>query len=242
MTLSAAPALFLDFDGTLVEIVARPDLTSAAPELLAHLDALHRLLDGALAIVTGRPLADLDRIIAPLKLPAAGVHGIEHRQRGGETPVCAQREIPDDIRQAAISLAGSDSRILFEDKGASFSLHYREAPELEATLRERFIEICAPLKTSFSVQNGKMVLELRPDGIDKGSAINTFMAAPPFNGRIPVFIGDDVTDEDGFKVVNRMQGCTARVGQPGALTEAQYNLANVTEVHAWLTALSETTV
>lgn len=240
MTPGSAPALFLDFDGTLVDIFARPELTRTTPELITRLASLHQQLDGALAIITGRPLTDLDRIIDPLKLPAAGVHGIEHRQHNNEAPVSAQCEIPDEIRQAVIALANTDSRVVFEDKGASFSLHYREAPELEEKLRDRFNAICAPLQTSFSVHNGKMVMELRPDGIDKGSAIRSFMTSPPFSGRIPVFIGDDVTDEDGFRIVNRMAGRTARVGPPDAPTAAQYNLADVAEVHAWLAALDET--
>jgi len=238
MTISSAPAVFLDLDGTLVDIVARPDLTHVAPELIRKLEQLYEALQGALAIVSGRPISELDRLLQPLILPAAGVHGIEHRQDRGSIEIRCQKTIPDDIRRQIVALADSDSRLLLEDKQFSFSLHYREAPELESMLRERFMAICANLGPLFSVQNGKMVFELRPSGIDKGAAIEKFMAETPFAGRTAVFIGDDVTDEDAFKVVNRLRGHSARVGSPKIATAARYNLADVAAVHGWLNALT----
>ena len=236
-----SPALFLDFDGTLVDIFARPDLTRVSPPLIGILDHIYQHLDGALAIVTGRPLTDLDRLLAPLTLPAAGIHGIQHRDGAGHVESRCQTAIPDDVRVQIKALATSDSRLILEDKGYSLGLHYRQAPELETTLRSKLDDIGATLGPKFSVQDGKMVLELRPVGIDKGSAIEKFMSEAPFSGRHVIFIGDDMTDEDAFAVVNRMHGYSVKVGQPDPETHtaAQYTLNDVADVHAWLKALAK---
>jgi len=233
------PALFLDFDGTLVDIVARPDLTRVPPQLVDTLSHIYRALEGALAVVTGRPLADLDRLLAPLTLPAAGIHGIEHRDGTGRMESRCQTTIPDSARTRIQTLAASDARLILEDKSYSLSLHYRQAPELETTLRSAFDEISATLGPKFSVQSGKMVLELRPAGIDKGSAIEKFMSEAPFASRHSIFIGDDVTDEDAFAVVNRLHGYSARVGKPDPESAAQFTLNDVDAVHAWLKPLAQ---
>jgi len=232
------PALFLDFDGTLVDIVARPDLTRVSPQLVDLLGQIYRRLEGALAIVTGRPLADLDRLLAPLTLPAAGIHGIEHRGTTGQVESRCRAAIPDDIRAQIAALAASDRRFILEDKGFSLGLHYRQAPELEAVVRTKLDTISATLGPKFSVQSGKMVLELRPAGIDKGSAIEKFMSEAPFAGRHAMFFGDDRTDEDGFAVVNRLHGTSVRVGKPDPASAAQFTLDEVADVHAWLESLA----
>jgi trehalose 6-phosphate phosphatase len=241
ITSSDSPALFLDFDGTLVDIFARPDLTSVSPQLISMLDHIYQRLGGAMAIVTGRPLADLDRLLAPLRLPAAGIHGIQHRDGTGRVESRCQTAIPDDVRVQIKALATSDSRLILEDKGHSLGLHYRQAPELETVLRSKLADISGTLGPKFSVQDGKMVLELRPVGIDKGSAIEKFMSEAPFSGRHVVFIGDDITDEDAFAVVNRMHGYSAKVGPPGPATHtaAQFSLNDVADVHAWLKTLAQ---
>jgi len=194
----------------------------------------HQFLGGALAIVTGRPLADLDRLLKPLILPAAGIHGIEHRDNSGHIESRCQTAIPDAARSRLQALAARDSRLVLEDKGYSLGLHFRQAPELETAVRSMFDEISATLGANFSVQNGKMVLELRPVGIDKGSAIEKFMSEAPFSGRHAIFIGDDVTDEDAFLTVNRRHGTSIRVGKPDAGSAAKFNLPDVADVHAWL--------
>jgi len=241
ITRGDSPALFLDFDGTLVDIFARPDLTRVSPQLISMLDHIYQHLGGALAIVTGRPLTDLDRLLAPLTLPAAGIHGIQHRDGTGRVESRCQTAIPDDVRVQIKALATSDPRLILEDKGYSLGLHYRQAPELETTLRSKLGDISATLGPKFSVQDGKMVLELRPVGIDKGSAIEKFMSKAPFSGRHVIFIGDDITDEDAFAVVNRMHGYSAKVGQPDPEinTAAQFTLNDVADVHAWLKTLAQ---
>lgn len=239
ITTGDSPALFLDFDGTLVEIVAHPDLTRVSPQLVDMLDRIFKRLEGALAIVTGRPLSDLDKLLAPLILPAAGIHGIEHRDGTGRVESRWQTAIPDAVRVRIKTLAASDSRLILEDKGFSLGLHYRQAPELETTIRSTFANISATLGPKFSVQNGKMVLELRPVGIDKGSAIEKFMSEAPFSGRHAIFIGDDRTDEDAFAVVNRLHGTAVRVGETDPESAAKFTLNAVEDVHAWLMPLTQ---
>ncbi len=234
-----SPALFLDFDGTLVDIVARPDLTLVTPQLIEMLDRIYQRLGGALAIITGRPLHDLDQLLTPLTLPAAGIHGIQHRNTPGHVEPRLQASISDDARTRVKALAATDSRLFFEDKGYSLGLHFRQAPELETTIRSAFNEISATLGPDYSVQDGKMVVELRPAGIDKGSAIEKFMSAPPFSGRHAIFIGDDVTDEDAFAVINRLHGYSIKVGQPNVKSMAQFTLDDVADVHAWLQPLTQ---
>jgi trehalose 6-phosphate phosphatase len=238
MTANDSPALFLDFDGTLVDIVARPDLTQVSPQLIEMLENLYHHLDGALAIVTGRPLADLDRLLTPLILPAAGIHGIEHRDGTGNTASRCQTAIPARARTQIKTLAASDQRLILEDKGHSLGLHFRQAPELETVIRTTFDDISATLGPEFFVQNGKMVLELRPAGINKGSAIEKFMTEEPFSGRHAIFIGDDRTDEDAFAAINCLHGYSVKVGESEEESAAKFMLNDVAAVHAWLEPLS----
>ena len=237
LTSDDSPALFLDFDGTLVDIVARPDLTRTSPQLIETLGKLYARLNGALAIVSGRPLRDIDRLLAPLTLPAAGGHGIEHRDGAGHVESRCPAAIPAAVRTQLAELAAGDARLVLEDKGYSLGLHYRQAPELEMEIRAELDGITATLGPKFSVQDGKMVLELRPTGIDKGSAIEKFMTEAPFSGRHAIFIGDDVTDEDAFVVVNRLHGTSAKVGEPDTDSAAQFGLNTIADVHSWLEQL-----
>jgi len=218
--------------------VARPDLTRVSPQLVDMLNNIHRRLDGALAIITGRPLVDLDRLLAPLTLPAAGIHGIEHRDTPGEVEFQCQTAIPDSARMPIRALAAGDGRLVLEDKGVSLGLHFRQAPELETMIRETFDKISATLGPKYAVQDGKMVLELRPTGIDKGSAIEKFMTKAPFAGRRAIFIGDDTTDEDAFAAVNRLHGDSIKVGKSATASAAQFTLNDVAAVHAWLKPLA----
>ena len=238
ITTDESPALFLDFDGTLVDIVARPDLTTVPPQLPGLLGDLYRRLEGALAIVSGRPLNDLDRLLSPAVFPAAGIHGVQHRNSSGRIVSRCKCTIPDPVREQTRTLTERDSRLVLEDKGYSMSLHYRLAPEIATTIREDLGKIWESLEPDFSIHSGKMVFELRPAGIDKGSAIEKFMSEEPFMGRHAVFIGDDMTDEDAFAVVNRMDGYSARVGLPDPESAAQFTLDDVADVHAWLRELN----
>lgn len=226
------PALLLDFDGTLVDIAATPDAVRVDPELPALLDRLLRELGGAIAVVSGRPLADIDHFLAPHRLIAYGLHGLEHRDEpAGEVQ---RAETPDAVARAKrevqdLGLIGGG--VMFEDKGPAFAVHYRAAPERGAQIREALTAI-ASRDESLSVICGKAVVEIKPKAVSKGTAVRRIVELPAFRGRTPVFVGDDVTDEDGFAAVVEHGGVSIKVGE-GA-TCAQYRLPSVAAVHGWL--------
>lgn len=226
-------ALFLDVDGTLLDIVEHPEEADAQARELGLLEHLQRAAHGALALVSGRSLEQLDRMFAPLVLPAAGQHGFEHRDVHGKR---RRRRFPADrLRSAAEplrSFAAAHEGLVFEDKGASVSLHYRLAPHMGRKVHEVMQQAAASLEGMAELQAGKMVWELKPAGADKGSAIEEFMREAPFEGRKPVFLGDDVTDEHGFLVVNRLGGHSIKVGE--GETAARWRLPNPAAARAWL--------
>jgi trehalose 6-phosphate phosphatase len=226
-------ALFLDVDGTLLDIAERPDTVDTHKVDCALVEGLQRAAGGALALVSGRSLAQLDGMFAPLRLPAAGQHGFERRDvRGGRHrhrfPVERLQPAKAQIREFAARHSG----LVYEDKGASVALHYRQAPHLREAALDTVRTAAAPLADSVQVQAGKMVWELKPAGADKGVAIEEFMGEPPFAGRTPVFLGDDVTDEYGFRVVNRLGGHSIKVGDGD--TAARWRLPNPAAARAWL--------
>jgi trehalose 6-phosphate phosphatase len=230
---SADWAFFLDIDGTLLEHADTPDavrVDGAMRHLLADLAAG---AGGALALISGRSVADIDRLFAPLVLPAAGQHGAERRDGAGRMH---RHEFPSaPVRRAAKRLgefAAAHPGLLLEDKGRSLALHYRLAPRLEGEARALVDEVMAELGEDFELQRGKMVLEIRRGGRDKGSAIAEFMAEAPFRGRTPVFVGDDLTDEFGFGVVNEMGGVSVKVGEGSS--QARWRLPDAAAVRAWL--------
>jgi trehalose 6-phosphate phosphatase len=232
-------ALFLDVDGTLVDIERHPDEVRADAELARSLAAAARALGGAVALVSGRSIASLDRIFAPLCLPAAGLHGLERRDAEGR--VHYPRDYAERIAAARAQLlefVQSEAGLLLEDKGAALALHFRNAPQLERACRQHMEAALRAAGEDFHVQGGKMVLELKPSGHDKGTAILAFMMEPPFAGRRPVFIGDDLTDEDGFRAVNRLAGLSVRVGAHPD-TAARIVAGDVAEVRRWLSASME---
>ncbi|MDB5405437.1 MAG: trehalose-6-phosphate phophatase, biosynthetic [Rhodospirillales bacterium] len=231
-------AYFLDVDGTLLEIAASPEAVRVPADLVAILDRLHRETDGALALLSGRRIADLDALFEPLKLPAAGVHGLERRRADeiveSATPVgvlAALRELQPLLAEFVAEHPG----LRLEDKGVSLALHYRQAPEFEGAVHNFAERIAVPYADRLRLLPGKMVVELKPHGADKGIAIAEFMAEPPFAGRHPVFIGDDVTDEDGFRAVNALGGLSLRIGdeRPSA---AHARLPSVDLCRTWLAA------
>lgn len=234
-------ALFLDFDGTLVDIAPRPQDVVVAPSLPRTLLALHDAFGGAVALVSGRPTADLDRLLAPARLPAAGQHGIEWRvtasgtlhHRGGDPSLLAP------LRERFAAYAALHQGLVIEDKTWSLSVHYRAAPEREDEIVALATEHL-PAGEELHVMHGKMVVEIKPSGIDKGNVLDMFLAEPPFAGRVPVFIGDDRTDEDGFAAVNRRDGVSIRVGPAPAsigASEAQWQCDSVDVLVRWLAAL-----
>lgn len=231
-------AVFLDFDGTLVPIVDRPSLTKVTDDLRATLQAAHAALGGALAIISGRSIADLDTLLAPLRMPVAGVHGLEYRDNLGGIHVTAITRLPNWVHARLVDLTSMDSGLLLEDKQHSLALHYRQAPLQQNAMRAAIRDIIEKLGPDFMLQDGKMVLEIRPAGETKGTAVARFMAKPPFAGRRPVFIGDDVTDEDAFEVVNALGGTSIKVGQRTGGSAARHEMADVDAVIKWLRPLT----
>ena len=227
-------AVFLDFDGTLVDIAERPDLVSVPATLLTTIQEVHDRLDGALAVISGRSIADLDALLAPLQLPMAGVHGIEHRDQTGHLSSEHSSTIPASVHRRMIELAENDPGLILEDKGSSLALHYRQSPARESLIRAELKTIFENFNQDFVLLEGKMVIEIRPNGADKGTAVEKFLANPPFTGRRPIFIGDDITDEDAFRVVNRLKGYSIKVGPKDPDSAALYELEDVNAVRDWL--------
>jgi trehalose 6-phosphate phosphatase len=225
-------ALFLDFDGTLVELASQPESVDVPPGLTRTLAGLSRQLNGALALVSGRRLLDLDDFLAPLQLPAAVEHGAQRRSAHGLMSSAPATDLRAAL-QAAESLLQRHPGLKLERKSLALSLHYRQAPELEGLCLEVMREAVAR-SPGLQMMQGKYVLDLKPAGVSKGTAIAAFMDEAPFAGRIPVFAGDDVTDEDGFEQVQRMGGHAIKVG-PGP-TGARYRCASVARLATWLQA------
>lgn len=234
---AATLAVFLDFDGTLVEIVERPDMVEISPETLAALTRLYRGLNGAVAVITGRAIGDVDRFLSPLKLPVAGVHGLERRLTGGEVRGAAVDSESLDAVTAGLQafVAAAPSGLILEPKAGSIALHYRARPELEGDCVQAMDDAVHGVE-GLHVLRGKMVIEARVDGTDKGGAVAEFLAEPPFAGRMPFFAGDDVTDEFAFDTVNKSQGISVKIG-PGD-TAARYRADSTDQFLRWLRALA----
>lgn len=226
-------ALFLDVDGTLVEIAAEPDAVHVDERLVALLTELHHKLDGALALISGRTIATLDQLFSPLQLPAAGNHGLERRANGqGIKRPHALSEI-EVIHGIFADFVAKNEGTILEDKTLSVAIHFRNRPELEAAATSLAEKLVSESKSNLFLQKGKKLVEIRPGLGDKGTAIAQFLAEEPFLGRPPVFIGDDVTDEKGFELVNLRGGHSVRVGND-VTTAARYHVADVTGVIRWL--------
>lgn len=235
--LDPGSALFLDVDGTLLEIAAAPDLVEVPAGLPDVLERRAAERDGALALISGRPLSQLDDLFRPWCGAAAGLHGIERRRADGSiAPSATGTRAISRVRPKLSRLAESGSGLFFEDKGASLALHYRRAPEREAEILAFAERLQSGAATGLRLIKGKMVVELVPARTDKGGAIDAFLAEPPFLGHRAVFIGDDATDENGFAAVNRRGGLAVRVGRPDEETVAAYCLPSVAAVLAWLGA------
>ncbi|GIX31744.1 MAG: trehalose 6-phosphate phosphatase [Porticoccaceae bacterium] len=225
-------AFFLDFDGTLVDIAPTPDAVVVPPALPELLAALREASGGALAVVSGRSLAALDRLLG-LPLDAAGLHGAEWRLRG-ERFVAPPGPALAEARAHLAEIARRHG-LLLEDKGAGAALHFRDRPELEGLIDRELQARLAGLP-GLRLVRGKCVREVLPAGVDKGAAVARFLAQPPFAGRLPVYAGDDLTDEDAFAVLAERGGLTIKVGE-GA-SRAARRLASPAELRAWLAGLA----
>lgn len=230
--LTAAAALYLDFDGTLAAYAPHPDGVRVDESLPALLAGLREHLDGAVALVTGRTLASLDALMAPHRFPGAGVHGLELRLPGGSAGYAGDTTTAAWLGQELKQRFGDDPRIVIEDKGAAVALHYRRARERADDCIAAMRELVEP--TGLEVILGHAVVEARSRGADKGSALRSLSARPPFANRKPVFVGDDATDEDGFRAASELGGHGVKIG-PGP-SAARYRIAEVGGVHDWLRA------
>lgn len=206
-------ALFLDFDGTLVELAARPDSVVVDPDLSRTLVRLAGCLGGALAIVSGRPIATIDHYLGP-HFDVAGLHGAERRvggvMRPGQTPDRGGlRRALDVLRR----LARDEPRLVVEDKRLSVAFHWRLVPALEALALSTVDRALAAAGAGYRLQHGHAVAEIVPSHVSKGGAVDEFLTLKPYAGRRPVFFGDDLTDEAAFAAVNRHGGVSVKIGE-----------------------------
>jgi trehalose 6-phosphate phosphatase len=224
-------ALFLDVDGTLAPIAPRPEDVGPDPRRTTLLGRLNQKLDGRLAVVSGRPLSEIDHILDSCVTPVAAVHGLVRRDaRGLVDQAVAHPGLPR-ARDRLAEFSGRDPGLLMEDKGVSLTLHYRLVPQLAREARALIEDIAA--ETGLAYQPGDMVAELRTPGASKGDAIRTFMNEAPFIGATPIFLGDDLTDEHGFFAVRALGGYGVLVG-PERRTTARYRMADVAAALDWL--------
>ncbi|HEV7122712.1 MAG TPA: trehalose-phosphatase [Rhodanobacter sp.] len=226
-------ALLLDVDGTLLDFSDDPASVAAPRALTVLLHDLHAALDGALGLISGRTIGDLDRIVGHARWPAAGLHGLELRhangsyRRGNVSAVGRAR-----MRMLAGELAARFEGVQIEDKQQALALHCRNDPGKLEALREAAASLL-PQLPDYELQPGRQVVEFRPVGVDKGEAVRQLLAVPPFAGRVPVYVGDDLTDEHAFKQINCVHGISVRAGSR-VPTLAQFSLADPAAVRAWL--------
>jgi len=234
----ACCAIFLDLDGTIVELVEHPDAVLVEASTLQLLTRLHDKTGGALAVISGREIALIDLLLRPLILPAAGVHGLQRRDPAG----ILHQQNTSDFRSVTLTLrkvVGGEAGIVIEQKPGAVALHYRLRPELERRCCEVAEEIVQS-RPDLRLERGKMVFEILEKGAGKGSVIEAFLAEPPFLGRRPIFAGDDVTDESGFSAVNARGGLSIKVGANN--TGAHFRARDVDELRGWLSQLAGETL
>jgi trehalose 6-phosphate phosphatase len=237
--LPALAALFLDFDGTLAPIAPRPQDVIVPGWVVPTLDGLKHGLQGALAIVTGRPLDSLDAFLQPLVLAAAGAHGAERRDAAGRIEQ-QHSQPPSHVVSCASLLATLHPGLILEMKPSGMALHFRLRPELGALCCSVLAEAMAESPgtvLAWELLQGHGVCELKQRAVSKGTAVQAFLAQPPFAGRVPVFVGDDVTDEDGICAVQAAGGFGIRVGPDPS--HARYRLADTDAVAQWLEAAAQ---
>lgn len=224
-------AWFLDFDGTLVDLAETPDQVRVEAEVVDMVRELEHASRGAVALISGRRIEDIDRLFAPLRLPVAGQHGAERRGASGQLHRFPARGI-GTMHSSLRAWVERRPGLLLENKGSTLAVHYRRAPELAETLGAFMLELVAGTQGGYCLQGGKMVFEIRPSSMDKGSAVVAFMREPPFMGRTPVFVGDDISDESAFAAVLSLSGTSVKVGDGDTI--APWRLQGVADVHAWI--------
>jgi trehalose 6-phosphate phosphatase len=224
-------AYFLDLDGTLIDIAPAPDLVVVPPGLTDALHGLRRRCGDAMAVVTGRPIAQVEQLLGDAPFAVAGEHGAAlRRSPGAQVAMLRLPAVPPAWVQAAKALAAANPGVAYEPKAHGFVLHYRGAPACGETLRTAIEAMLRDGVGDFVVLAAKMAWEIRPRGVDKGAAVRALMREPPFGGRSPVFIGDDVTDEDGIEAAVAVGGHGLRVGT---------DFIDAGAVRAWLAELAQ---
>jgi trehalose 6-phosphate phosphatase len=226
----------LDVDGTLIEFTDSPLDTFADADLKTLLGRVAERLGGAVALVSGRSIHYLDKLFAPLCLPSAGLHGVERRKASGAMHGASFVDTQlDQARSALNSLVAAHPGTIVEDKGRTLAVHFRMAPQYESAVREALTAIAAPLGGNYHIQEGTMTLELKPRGFTKATAVKAFMSEPPFSGRTPVFVGDDLTDQDALRTVEDEGGISIAVGER---VHGQFRIENASAVRTWLRGIA----
>jgi trehalose 6-phosphate phosphatase len=229
-------SLFLDVDGTLVELAETPTEVVVGEPLKTLLTQVSRRLEGAVALVSGRSIETLDAMFEPLVFPAAGLHGVERRGASGERRGASYCDPSlDPARRTLTAFVESHPGTLLEDKGRALALHFRLAPGFESRARQAVSALVRPLAPAYHVQEGKMVLEIKPQEFTKAGAIEEFLKEAPFAGRTPVVVGDDLTDQAGFRLVEGLGGISIAVGHR---LQGQWRLDNPAAVRRWLASIA----
>ena len=229
--------LFLDVDGTLLDLASTPQAVIVEPALTGLLARLRRAAGGAVALISGRTIADLDRLFGGADIPVAGLHGCERRDSHGELHVAdVATEQLAGVRAGLHDMVARHRGLMLEDKGAGLALHFQGARDLEHHLRAEVALLAAPLVPEYALLDGHAVLEVKPAAHTKGSAVTAFMREEPFAGRMPIFIGDDQTDYDGFAAVRRFDGLAIAVGPR---VKSEWWLPGPRAVHHWLEQLAD---
>lgn len=231
-------AVFLDIDGCLLDLAPTPDEIVVPPELPGAIEKLRLALGGALALVTGRGLIYADALFDPFPFPIAGLHGAEIRGPDGGMIHAAAPPAFEELKAVLAEEAKAMPGVLIEDKGAAVAAHYRLAPQYELALGERMRQFAAAAGPDWALQLGKMVYEIRPARASKGDAVERFLSAPPFSGRLPLAFGDDLTDESMFAVANARGGLSFRVGREDAQTCASGTIASPAHMRAAIIGVS----
>jgi len=232
-------AILLDVDGTILDLAATPREVWVPPSLRHDIARLSERTGGAVALVSGRSLSDLDLLFSPLQLPAVGGHGAEFRpQVGGEPDLRRTAPLDAALKRKFATVAEIGAGIVIEDKTYSIALHFRLAPDLENVVKEAVTRICAENPSaSIEILHGKSVVEIKQVGFNKGTAVRELMRLPPFADRHPIFIGDDITDESVFEIISEFDGLAFSVGRTVEGVDGHFEKPEA--VRGWLTRIAD---